>query len=118
MEIRTYDPDCNARNFAQCHPVNFASIIERLLRLTVNLVDRNASDIYYEIADMEKRIESEVAEDRILFFCEDGVTGYSKLWLRWASEDTVIKPESAIQIWEVEYNPQKRIVTLQRVTKK
>lgn len=115
MEIRTYDPDCNARNFAQCHPVNFASIIERLLRLTVNLVDRNASDIYYEIAYIEKKIESEVAVDRVLFFCEWGVTGYSKPWLQWASEDAVINPESALQIWRVKYNPEKETITLERV---
>lgn len=116
MEFRSYDPGCSYPNFAQYRRDDFYVVVDRLFRLAVNLVGENASDICFEITGMFAELESRIAFDQFLFFCQDELIGLSRQRIETINPQDMAKiAESAIEIWRVKYDPVKEAITLERV---
>lgn len=115
MKFRSYDPGCSYPNFARYRRDDFYVVVDRLFRLAVNLVGENASDICFEITGMFAELESRIAFDQFLFFCQDELIGLSRQRIETINPQDIKNRRIAIEIWRVKYDPEKEAITLERV---
>ena len=89
---------------------NVSNVVDKMIRLTAEITEHYASDIYYDIRSLYKAINQKVNFDRILFFRLDGVTAY---------EVPITYPyfgiSESIQAWRLTHDPETCTTTLQRV---
>lgn len=89
---------------------NVSNIVDKMIRLTAEITEVYASDIYYDIRALYKSINQKANFDRVLFFGLNGVSAY----------DIPIKYPyfgigENIQTWRLTHNPNTCTTILQRV---
>lgn len=89
---------------------NVSNVVDKMIRLTAEITEHYASDIYYDIRALYKAINQKVNLDRVLFFRLDGVTSY---------EVPITYPyfgiSESIQAWRLIHNTKTCTTILQRV---
>lgn len=73
MEIKITDYSCYDKGITSATD-NVSSIIDKMIRLTAKLTENYASDIIYDIADLNNAVKRKKPLDNLLFFRENGVT--------------------------------------------
>lgn len=123
MKIRNYSTYKDSRFYVESIGGNYATIFDKLIRLTAKLTENYAGDIYYELGEIEKLIERSQPFNRIIAFREDGVNSYWRETVEECAPNELYDFGSAIQTWELTYtpdyesaaNPMNKL-TLERVT--
>ena len=91
---------------------NICGILDKLLRITTKITEWFASDILYDIHNLNKAVEEETAYDRVLVFRESGVSSFEVEDKRTVSYGSAI---SGIQVWRLTHDPDTEVTMLTRV---
>lgn len=105
MKIRNYSTYKDSRFYVESIGGNYATIFDKLIRLTAKLTENYAGDIYYELGEIEKLIERSQPFNRIIAFREDGVNSYWRETVEECAPNELYDFGSAIQTWELTYTP-------------
>lgn len=92
---------------------NVSNIVDKMIRLTAEITEVYASDIYYDIRALYKSINQKSNFDRLLFFRLDGVVAYEG---HLTYPDIKTEISESIQIWRLTYDSKANTTTLQRVS--
>lgn len=90
---------------------SFPHITDKLIRLTAKLTERFASDIYYELNELQRCGRDKIPYDKVLLFRENGVNSYQ---VKNGIID-ITRSVEELQWWGLEYNPETNIAWLRRV---
>lgn len=95
---------------------NISDVIDKMIRLTAKLTERFASDIIYDIEDLNNAIYIKKEPlDRLLFFRECGVTTREFKNFDANAYETLLFNFTPIQIWRLTHNPETMETKLIRV---
>ncbi len=98
------------------HTENIYKITDKLIRLAAKLTEDWASDIIYDIENINKAVELREKHDRLLFFREYGVTTRETETFDAHAYDTLLFNWNPIQIWRLTHNPSTMETKLIRVS--
>lgn len=101
-------------NYTVCSKTeNVSSIIDRLIRIAAKITENYASDIVYNINDLDKAANNHKSMDVVLRFREDGVTTYKVV------DNAIYRSgnlsEDSIQDWRLWHNAENNTTSLERV---
>lgn len=113
MKIREYSSYKDARFFVSSTNGNFSEVWDKLIRLTAKLTECYASDIYFGMSAMERRMEENRSFDWILLFRECGVNSCPREEIE---ELPRMDLSLELQQWEIVYDAETQEITLTRVS--
>lgn len=91
---------------------NITNIIDKMIRLTAKLTELYASDIVYEINDLEQAVANHKEYDSILFFREAGVSSRE---VENIPDKLLESLNHSLQTWWLTHSPETMETTLIRV---
>lgn len=94
---------------------NVSSIIDKMIRLSAKLTESYASDIVYDIEDLNDAVKEKKPLDHLLFFREYGVTTRNVETFDADAYDSILFNFTPIQIWRLTYDPSTTETKLVRV---
>ena len=94
---------------------NVSSIIDKMIRLSAKLTESYASDIVYDIEDLNDAVKEKKPLDHLLFFREYGVTTRKVEGFDADAYDSILFNFTPIQVWRLTYNPETTETKLIRV---
>jgi hypothetical protein len=97
------------------HTENIYKVIDKLIRLTAKLTEDWASDIIYDIENLNNAVANREKHDRLLFFRENGVTTWQTSEMDAHAYDTLLFNWNPIQIWRLTHDPSTMETKLIRV---
>lgn len=95
---------------------NISNIIDKMIRIAAKITCRFASDIVYDINDLNKAVEEGKPLDRLLFFRENGVTTTEVKWFDESKYNSLFNCFTPIQIWRLTHSPSMMETRLVRVS--
>lgn len=94
---------------------NVSSVIDKMIRLAAKLTENYASDIFYDIADLNNAVREKKPLDNLLFFRENGVTTIETTDLDADMYKTLLRNFTPIQTWRLTHDPETTETKLIRV---
>lgn len=94
---------------------NISNVIDKMIRLTAKLTEHYASDIIYDIKDLNAAVENGNTLDRLLFFREHGITTRQTEDFNADEYNVLLFNFTPIQIWRLTHNPSTTETKLIRV---
>ena len=110
MKITNYSPYDNYT--VKSYTKNIINIIDKMIRLTAKLTELYASDIVYEINDLEQAVANHKEYDSILFFREAGVSSRE---VENIPDKLLESLNHSLQTWRLTHSPETMETTLIRV---
>lgn len=115
MEINISDRVLNDKGIVS-HTENISNVTDKLIRLAAKLTERYASDIVFDIGNLNKAIETKTEMDDLLFFRENGITTTHTNGFDAKMYDSFMFNFTPIQIWRLTHNPLNMETKLIRVS--
>lgn len=84
---------------------NVSNIIDKMIRLTAKLTENYASDIIYDIADLNNAVKEKKSLDNLLFFRENGVTTREIKDFDVDTYESLLCCFTPIQTWRLTHDP-------------
>lgn len=104
MEIKTTTYFCYDKGTTSTTD-NISNIIDKMIRLTAKLTENYASDIIYDIADLNNAVKEKKLLDNLLFFRENGVTTKQIKDFDVDTFESLLTCFTPIQTWRLTYDP-------------
>lgn len=95
---------------------NISNIIDKLIRITAKITECYASDITYDIENLNDAVKHGTELDVLLFFREHGVTTRGARDFNDEAYDWVLFSCTPIQVWRLTHNPSTMETKLIRVS--
>ena len=113
VKITNYS--CND-NGTTSYTSNISNVIDKMIRLTAKITECYASDIIYDIENLNNAVENGNEFDRLLFFRECGVTTRKVNGFDMDVYNSLLFNFTPIQIWRLTHNPSTMETKLIRVS--
>lgn len=84
---------------------NISYTIDHLIHLAAKLTERYASDIIYDIADLNDAVKQKTELDFMLFFYEQGIVTRKTKDFTVETYDGILACITPIQIWRLTHDP-------------
>ena len=94
---------------------NISNVIDKMIRLTAKLTECYASDIVYDIENLNDAVKGKETYDCLLFFRECGVTACNTEKFDVNTYDRFYNNFNSIQIWRLTHDPSEMETKLIRV---
>jgi hypothetical protein len=114
MEIKITNYSCYDNGIVS-KTENVCNVIDKMIQLAAKLTERFASDIIYDINNLNDAITLKKHMDDLLFFRENGVTTREPNKLTADGYDAFLRCVNPIQIWRLTHNPDTTETKLIRV---
>lgn len=115
MEIKITTYSCYDKGIISTAD-NVSNIIDKMIRLTAKLTENYASDIIYDIADLNNAVKRKEPLDNLLFFRENGVTTRQIEEFDVDTYESLLVCFTPIQTWRLTYDPVTTEIKLIRVS--
>ena len=114
MQIKI-DTHCMGDKGIVVNGSNISKIMDHLIRLAAKLTERFASDIIYDIADLNTAVKEKTELDFLLFFYENGVVSRKAADFNADTYNGILASVTPIQTWRLTHNPTKTETKLIRI---
>ena len=116
MIVKIGNYSCYDSHTVTANSENVSAIIDKLIRITAKLTERFASDITYDIANLNNAVKLHMRHDVLLFFREYGVTTWEVSEFDECAHDTIMSNFTPLQVWRLTHSPDTMETKLVRVS--
>ena len=116
MIVKISNYSCYDSHTVTSNSENISGIIDKLIRITAKLTERFASDIMYDIANLNNTVKLKMHHDVLLFFRECGVTTWDVSEFDEKAYDAILFNFTPIQVWRLTHSPDTMETKLIRVS--
>ena len=116
MIVKISDYSHNDSHTIETRSENLSSVIDKLIRITAKITEHFASDIMYDITNLNNAVKLQMLHDVLLFFRECGVTTWEISEFDEKAYDAVLTCFIPIQTWRLTHNPDTMETKLVRVS--